>query len=90
MLELDAGIRVGKAPVDADGGGVARLFPGRDFCGEVLLVVQAFGQALAGEDREFDLSHVQPGAVLGRVVDLQPFGQPATRTVTPAPAAVRA
>ncbi|MCK7491697.1 MAG: hypothetical protein MZW92_08405 [Comamonadaceae bacterium] len=33
-------------------------------------------QALAGEDADFDLGHVQPAGVLGRVVELHAPQQP--------------
>lgn len=38
-------------------------------------VVDAAVEALPGQPGEFDLGDVQPGAVLGRVVDLQPLGE---------------
>ena len=46
------------------------MLPSRRFFGQMSLVVHALSQALAGEDAEFDLGHVQPASMLGRVVDL--------------------
>ena len=56
MLELDAGIVGGEAPVDAAPCGVAVGDPGGDLPFEGLAVRQASVQALAGEDAQFDLS----------------------------------
>jgi len=42
---------------------------------ERVMLGDAPGEALASERAEFDLGHVEPGAVLGRVVDLKPVGQ---------------
>ena len=57
VIELDAGVCGGKAPVDAPSSGVTRLLLGGDCRSEVLLAVYAFAQALAGKQREFNLGH---------------------------------
>ena len=56
--------------------GVAPLLPGGDLRLEGREVGHAPVQALAAEDTQLDLGHVQPTAVLGRVVDLQLVRQP--------------
>jgi len=56
MVELDAGIVSGEAPVDGADGGVARGDPGRDLLFERLTVRQAAVEALAGQDAQLDLS----------------------------------
>ena len=49
--------------------------PGGEFGVEHVEVVDAPVEALAGQGGQLDLGDVEPGAVLGRVVDLQAFGQ---------------
>src|SRR5215210_208156 len=71
MLELDASIGAGQAPVYGALGCVALGFPSTHFLGKRLLVGDAPIQTLAREHRELDLGHVQPRAELGCVVDLQ-------------------
>ena len=76
-FEFDAGVRGGEAPVDTGGSGVAGSLPSCRGPDQPLWVFHALIQALPGEDGEFDLGHVQPGAVFGRVMDFQPLGQAA-------------
>src|SRR5215217_3710629 len=71
MLELDASIGTGEAPVYGALGRVALGFPRTYFLDKRLLVGDALIQTLASEHRELDLGHVKPRAVLGRVVDLK-------------------
>jgi hypothetical protein len=60
-----------KPPLDLGAGGVACLFQFLDLALERLFVADAPVEALAREDAQFDLDHVQPTAVLRRVVELQ-------------------
>src|SRR5829696_6462030 len=75
MLELDPRLLCAEAPVYGTLVGVTLGFPRTHFLGKRLLVGDAPIQTLASEHRELDLGHVQPRAVLGGVVDLQPFQQ---------------
>src|SRR6266536_3227697 len=76
VLELDPGILGREAPVDATTGSVACRLPGHD----LPLQRQPIGhppiQALLRQHAQPDLGHVQPAAMLGRVVQLEPVGQP--------------
>jgi hypothetical protein len=71
MLELDASIGAGQAPVYGAFGGVALSFPGPHFSGESFPVGDAPIQTLASQHAQLYLGHVQPRAVLWGVVDLQ-------------------
>ena len=71
MLELDASIGAGEAPLYGALGRVALRFPRTHFLGKRFLVGDALIQTLASEHRELDLGHVQPRAVLGCVMNLQ-------------------
>src|SRR5215218_4209076 len=70
--EFDAGILGCELPFDLRSGGIAPLRPAGDLALEGVLMGDAARQALARQDAQLDLSLVQPGAVLGRVVDLEP------------------
>ena len=58
-------------PFDARAGSVALLLPCGDFGGEPIRVVDSTVQALAAQDADLDLDHVEPAGVLGSVVELQ-------------------
>jgi hypothetical protein len=51
--------------------------PCGDLLGQAFLVGNAAGEALAGQHAEFAFSHVQPTAVLGRVVPFEPLDEAA-------------
>ncbi len=70
MLEFDASIVGGEAPVDAGGIGVALVAPSHDLFHQGLSVEYPAAGALAAEDAEFAFGHVEPTTVLGRVRDL--------------------
>src|SRR4029450_496159 len=70
--EFDAGILGCELPCDLRSGDIAPLLPACDLTLEGVLMGDATRQALARQDAQLDLSLVQPGAVLGRVVDLEP------------------
>ena len=57
-----------KLRVDAGFGAVALLLPSGDFGGEARIAFDATVQALAGEDADLDLDHVEPVGVLRNVV----------------------
>src|SRR5712691_10448833 len=76
VLELDPGVLGRKAPVDATTRSVACRPPRCDLPLQRRPIGQAAVQALPGEHGKLDLGHVQPAAMLGGVVQLQPIGQP--------------
>src|SRR6266508_4138872 len=65
MLELDAGIRGGEAPIDGAAGGVAVSLPGGDFALQCGPVGEATVQALLRQHAQLDLRHIQPAPILG-------------------------
>src|SRR5882672_2029753 len=69
--ELRAGPFDGEHPVDPRAFGVATPLPERDFGDQYGLVWDASVEALAYHHTDFDLDHVEPTRVLGRVVELQ-------------------
>ena len=75
-VKLGPGIPGVELPVDGGSGGVAFLDQGLDFPPQRVLVGEPLPQAGAGQHAELDFRHVQPTAVLGRVVELQPLGNP--------------
>src|SRR5262245_53193772 len=76
MLQLDPRIRRRETPLHPGAPRVAVGVPCGGLATERLLIRDALRQALPRQDRQFDLGHVQPTAVLGRVVDLQAGGDP--------------
>src|SRR3546814_11481559 len=59
-------------PLDASAGSVALSLPGSDLAFELRAIVDAKVQALASQDTDLDLGHVEPAGVLRREVELQP------------------
>ena len=74
-FELDAGILGRELPVDFGLKVVAATLPGGDLASHGLDAVDAPVQALADHDVDFDLGHVQPAAMLGRVDKLEAIPQ---------------
>ena len=74
MQKLDAGILGRELPVHGFAQGVAVVHPGLDLGSQHGLAFDAPVQALRGQGRELDFGDVEPAAVLGRVVPLQPGG----------------
>ena len=74
--EFDAGILSGEPPLGSDACTVASPLPGRDVPFQGRPVGDALGH-VTGKDAELDLGHIEPGAVLGRMMDLEPSGEPA-------------
>ncbi len=72
-MEFRPGILGAKAPIDGGSGSIAFQFQGSDFPAEDGLVGDAPPKAGASQNAKLDLCHVQPTAVLGRVVELQSF-----------------
>src|SRR5262245_25952538 len=70
-LELDAGIGGCKAPVSFDIVGVAVEEPGGNLALEAAPVRDTPIETLIGQDSKLGLGHVEPAAVLGRVVPFE-------------------
>jgi len=70
--EFDAGVAGGEPPVDLALVGVRGVGPGGEFLVEDIEFGDAPAEALFGQAGQFDLGDVEPGLVLGGVVDLQP------------------
>jgi hypothetical protein len=77
MLELDASIRRGEAPVDADRLPIAFGLPSGYLLFQFGARADATLQTWPSEHREFNLGHVQPTAVFGRVMQFQLLDQTA-------------
>lgn len=75
MTKLDAGVVCGELPADLALVRVGRGLPSGKLDVQGVEVVDPADEALPGESGELDLGDVQPGAVPGRVVDLEPLGQ---------------
>jgi hypothetical protein len=73
VAEFDAGVCRGELPVDLALIGVGGVLPGGELGVEGVDVGDAAVEALSGQSGEFDLGDVEPGAVAGGVVDLQPL-----------------
>ena len=73
-MEFPSGVPGSEAPVDDGPGLVALAFQGLGLPAERSLVGEPLLQAGAGQYAELDFRHIQPSAVLGRMVKLQPFG----------------
>ncbi len=72
-MELPPGVLGSKPPVDGSLGGIALLFQGPDFPAEGGLVGDTPPEAGASQHAKFDLRHVEPAAMFGCVMKLQPF-----------------
>src|ERR1019366_2268263 len=64
-----------KAPVDAALSGSAPLLPGRRLGGKDSLLGSTARQALALQNPDLDLGHIQPARMLWRVVEFDPTQQ---------------
>ncbi len=76
MLEFDTGACCGELPIGLGVVGISIIFPSCDFVGEGLFVRDAPIEALGRKDNQFGLRHIEPTAVLWRVMPFEPFGQP--------------
>ena len=73
-MEFGSGVLGGETPVDDRVGLVTFLLHGENVLAEIVLVRVPLSQAAAGYDAELYLRHIQPTAMLGRVVKLQLTG----------------
>src|SRR6266852_5652636 len=73
--QLPIRVSARKTPLDAASSGIAPLLPSGDFCDEGSLLGSTARQALALQDSDLDLGHVQPARMVGRVVELDPAQQ---------------
>ena len=72
-MELPPGVLGSKPPVDGGLGGIALPLQGLDFPAEGGLGGDTLTEARASQHAKLDLRHIQPTAVLGRVVKLEAF-----------------
>ena len=75
--EFLVGLVERELPVDGRSPGVPLGHAGIDMGGEFVPGGDALVQALAGDGGAFELNHVEPGGIFGRVVDLEARGQSA-------------
>src|SRR5271154_3267057 len=75
FLQLDSGVLRRETPAHLRLRSVATLLPRFNFVPQHGHFVNPAVEALAGKNAQFRLSHVQPTAVLGSVVELQPLPQ---------------
>ena len=73
-MELNAGLGRREPPAHLGGPGIPRRLPGGHLAPQFLGGVDAPVQTLPGPDAQLDFRHVQPAAMLGGVVQLQPAG----------------
>ena len=71
-LQLDTCISRGEAPIYRSLMGVAFGFPRQSFTSQKIPIRDMITQTLSTENTEFNLSHVEPTAMLGSIVKLQP------------------
>ncbi len=74
MLEFDSGIIRSELPVYGGSNLIAFILKSSNFSFEGLLVRYPSVKAYPAEHTELDFGHVEPTAMLGRVVKLQPSG----------------
>jgi hypothetical protein len=67
VLELDAGVVRGEAPIGLGVTEVAVFDPGADLADEGFVVWNAPIEALGSQGGEFGFCQIKPGAMLGRV-----------------------
>ena len=73
-MGFGSGLLYAEVPVDPGLRLVTFLFQGLDLPAEGLLVWETLTEVTAGEYAEPNLRHIEPTAVLGRVVELQSLG----------------
>ena len=71
MPHFGAGLLGCEHPIDAGSGGISLLLPGGGLGDETRVAFDAAVKALAGEDADLDLDHVEPARMLGDVVELE-------------------
>jgi hypothetical protein len=80
--QLPICVSTGKRPLDTTSSGVAPPLPSRHLGGEGGLLGITACQALALQDADLDLGHVQPTGMVRRVVELDPAQQRCGRLYT--------
>ena len=80
--QLAVGILAGEFPFDSSSCGVPLLLPLRDFRLQEFLCADASSGALPVHDPDFDLGHIQPTGMFGRVVELHPLQHCCRRRLT--------
>ena len=70
MPQLSIRVLPSEVPLDGPLFGISRLLPGINFGLQKFATGNASIQALAGEDANFDLGHIQPARMLGCVMEL--------------------
>jgi hypothetical protein len=73
-FEFGSCIRRRELPVDALPSAVTLLRPGLYLSLECFDISDASVETLAASDTEFDLGPIEPGTVLGRVVEIESLG----------------
>ena len=81
MFQFHAGIGGGETPVYSDGFLVPLLHPCLDLPMQGGLVWNPAIQAASHQGTQFNLGHIQPTAVLGRVVELEACSEPVLHTL---------
>ena len=76
MFQFDSSVTGEKLPVNVRLPIVPVLFPSGNMAVHGFKVRNAPIQALPDQGTQFDLRHVEPAAVFGRVVDFKALGQP--------------
>src|SRR3954467_2500967 len=80
--QLPICVSTGERPLDATSGGVSPPLPSRDLGGEGGSLGSTACKALALQDADLDLGHVQPTRVFRCVVELDPAQQCGCRRYT--------
>lgn len=75
-VKLAAGVVAGESPADLACRDVSHGLPCDDLVSQLAGGRNAAVEALATQNAQFDLGDVQPAAVAGRVMNLQPLLQP--------------
>src|SRR3990170_6004696 len=78
VSEFSIRILAGERPINAASFGIALALPAIDFAPRGRPVHQSSPKTLTIQDADFDLRHVQPARMLGRVVKLHPSQQRAS------------
>jgi hypothetical protein len=70
-MQLDTGIFTSESPIYGRASFIAPLFISLDLSPQYLFISNATVKTLPTQHAQLNLSHIQPTAVLGRVVKLQ-------------------
>src|SRR5438270_11244243 len=75
-MELVTSITGSKAPGDGAALSIALGLQGNDALAQVLHALHATRQTATSKDTDLDLGHIQPTAMLGRIMKLHPLQNP--------------